>query len=349
MYLLLQRTKMSSNPPFKDPSDPYAYRYSSDNTDLNTSPTTPPPHGANDQATLFSSASLAANMAARPQIEQQLLQLRAEDPRAAIFPAFPLRSPYEDALVRQVHASNMLRQYNEMRRREAVSAALNPHMARLTGTADMRLPPGVSQSHASLRSPSFSETAPVFGLTNESPPMSAMARAGLARMPPAAFTTAGSRGDTVTGSFPTATSKVPTPAPSSEMGKLVANDAQEDEEAFFRLSGSKERFPIKLYRMIYEMEKEGRTDVISFLPHGKAFAVHNEATFVKEVLPRYFANCQLPSFQKQLNLYGFHKITVGKDKGKLRYFHSSFLKGRPSLTNKIQRRRTSAASKRKQS
>ena len=51
----------------------------------------------------------------------------------------------------------------------------------------------------------------------------------------------------------------------------------------------------------FEMEKEGRSDVVSFLPHGKAFAIHDEEAFVQDVMPRYFANCQLPSFQKQLN------------------------------------------------
>lgn len=121
--------------------------------------------------------------------------------------------------------------------------------------------------------------------------------------------------------------------------KVVA-PTQEDEDSYFsQPMSSKERFPVKLYRMIYEAKQAGKENVVSFLPHGRAFAIHDKDTFIRDILPRYFPGCQLPSFQKQLNLYGFHKVTVGKDKGTFNYFHAHFLKGRPSLSEKIQRRR----------
>ncbi|CAB9505245.1 shock factor protein 4 [Seminavis robusta] len=126
---------------------------------------------------------------------------------------------------------------------------------------------------------------------------------------------------------------------------------EEDEDAFFAMikgRSQKERFPIKLYRMIFEAKKEGREDVVSFLPpHGKAFGIHDEDTFVREIMPRYFGDCKLSSFQKQLNLYGFRKITVGKERGKLSYFHTCFLRGRPSMCHNIHRRCTTGGAAKK--
>jgi hypothetical protein len=41
-----------------------------------------------------------------------------------------------------------------------------------------------------------------------------------------------------------------------------------------------ETFPHKLYRMLFEVEKKGQDDIVSFFPHGKAFIVHQPKAFV---------------------------------------------------------------------
>lgn len=126
----------------------------------------------------------------------------------------------------------------------------------------------------------------------------------------------------------------------SDKTQRKAVSKEENEDAYFSQPMSKkDRFPVKLHRMIYEARQAGKESIVSFLPHGRAFAIRDKDRFVRDVLPHYFPGCQLPSFQKQLNLYGFHKITVGKDKGDLNYFHADFLRGRPALSEKIQRRR----------
>lgn len=93
--------------------------------------------------------------------------------------------------------------------------------------------------------------------------------------------------------------------------------------------GVTEPFPEKLHRMLRELEENGETEVVSFFPHGRAFAVHNPTRFVSEVMPKYFRQSRLSSFQRQLNLYGFTRITAGPDAGG--YYHELFLKGRPAL------------------
>ena len=76
-------------------------------------------------------------------------------------------------------------------------------------------------------------------------------------------------------------------------------------------------------------------NVVSFLSHGRAFAIHKPRRFVAEVLPKFFRQTKLTSFQRQLNLYGFKRITQGQDNGA--YWHEYFLKGQPSLSKKMKR------------
>jgi hypothetical protein len=51
-----------------------------------------------------------------------------------------------------------------------------------------------------------------------------------------------------------------------------------------------EIFPVKLYKMLQEVEEKGTTDVVSFMSHGRAFRVHKVDVFVKEIMPEYFSS-----------------------------------------------------------
>jgi hypothetical protein len=51
-----------------------------------------------------------------------------------------------------------------------------------------------------------------------------------------------------------------------------------------RYSGG--NFPSRLYSMLKQIEAEGRADIVSWQPHGRAFLVHKINEFEKEVLPR---------------------------------------------------------------
>ena len=52
-------------------------------------------------------------------------------------------------------------------------------------------------------------------------------------------------------------------------------------------------------------------------------------------MPNYFKQSRLSSFQRQLNLYGFSRVTNGPDAGG--YYHELFLKGRPALAVHMRR------------
>jgi hypothetical protein len=95
-------------------------------------------------------------------------------------------------------------------------------------------------------------------------------------------------------------------------------------------------FPQKMHQMLSDLEKEeGGTEIACFLPQGRAFAIHKPTEFVKKIMPKYFRMSRFSSFQRQLNLYDFQRITEAPDKGA--YFHELFVKGRPLLSTQIQR------------
>jgi len=113
-------------------------------------------------------------------------------------------------------------------------------------------------------------------------------------------------------------------------------DPDPEDSALSRTRGGvSEPFPEKLHRMLQEIEKDGISDVVSFFSHGRAFGVHDMERFVADVMPKYFKQSKWNSFARQLNLYGFIRITSGPDTGG--YYHELFLKGRPSLSLHMRR------------
>jgi len=99
--------------------------------------------------------------------------------------------------------------------------------------------------------------------------------------------------------------------------------------------GVTEPFPEKLHRMLLEIEKDGNAHAISFFAHGRAFGIHDTDQFEEKIMPKYYKQSRLSSFQRQLNLYGFTRIVSGPDSGG--YYHELFLKGRPALCTHMRR------------
>ena len=95
-------------------------------------------------------------------------------------------------------------------------------------------------------------------------------------------------------------------------------------------------FPEKLMNML-DRESHLRPDVVSWSVHGRSFVVRRPRAFATEVMPDHFRQSKLTSFQRQLNLYGFRRITQGRDAGA--YYHELFLRGRPHLSAMMQRQK----------
>ncbi|KAL7503560.1 hypothetical protein ACHAXN_001336 [Cyclotella atomus] len=71
------------------------------------------------------------------------------------------------------------------------------------------------------------------------------------------------------------------------------------------------------------------------MPHGRAFVVNDPGALVRDVLPNYFNQTKFVSFVRQLNLWGFKRVTRGVT-GKT-YYHELFLRGRPYMALKLTR------------
>lgn len=94
-------------------------------------------------------------------------------------------------------------------------------------------------------------------------------------------------------------------------------------------------FPEKLHNMLEAADIEGFHEIVSWQPHGRAFCVHKPQRFVERIMRSHFRQTKLTSFQRQLNLYGFRRITKGKDSGA--YYHEMFMRSRPDLCRNMLR------------
>ena len=113
------------------------------------------------------------------------------------------------------------------------------------------------------------------------------------------------------------------------------NDECQEESGMKRRGGVATSFPTKLHTILDQVEADGLSHIISWQPHGRCFIIHKPKEFADYVMPRYFRQSKLTSFQRQLNLYGFCRLTRGRDSGG--YYHELFLRSRAYLAKKMQR------------
>ena len=82
-----------------------------------------------------------------------------------------------------------------------------------------------------------------------------------------------------------------------------------------KVASKKDLFPQTLHKLLHYADEQGLNHVVSWLPSDRAFMVHNENRFIQDVFPLFFRGKQYSSFIRQLNLYGFKRISNGYLKG----------------------------------
>ena len=82
--------------------------------------------------------------------------------------------------------------------------------------------------------------------------------------------------------------------------------------------------------------------VISWLPHGRAWRIHDKEEFIKSVSRSHFNFTKYESFIRQVNAWGFKRVTRGKDVNS--YYHEMFLRDMPHLVQSIKRNKAAASS-----
>lgn len=91
-------------------------------------------------------------------------------------------------------------------------------------------------------------------------------------------------------------------------------------------------FPMKLHSILSNPEFQ---DIIAWLPHGRAWRILQHKAFEERVIPLYFRHGRYSSFARQVNGWGFRRITHGPDYNA--YYHEMFLRGMPHLCEKMKR------------
>ncbi len=111
-----------------------------------------------------------------------------------------------------------------------------------------------------------------------------------------------------------------------------SDDDKESEEQL-----SERVFPLKLHKMLENAHRDGIAHIVSWVDDGTGFKVYNSDAFTKEVMPMYFDQTKYESFRRQLNLYGFTRISRGPSRGI--YSHPMFLAGnRPLVITGVRRK-----------
>jgi hypothetical protein len=68
------------------------------------------------------------------------------------------------------------------------------------------------------------------------------------------------------------------------------------------------RFPEKLHEVLWKAKERGYDHVMSWLPSGTSFKIHNKLGIEQVVMPIHFPGMKCyKSFRRQLNLYSIHQ------------------------------------------
>lgn len=94
-------------------------------------------------------------------------------------------------------------------------------------------------------------------------------------------------------------------------------------------------FPLRLHIMLHEMEMSSRTHIVSWMPSGRSFRVHNREAFARDILPGYFRSRNFRSFQRNLSVYRFVRIRSGPEAGA--YCHEDFVRNDRERCRNMQR------------
>lgn len=123
-------------------------------------------------------------------------------------------------------------------------------------------------------------------------------------------------------------------------GELKSNDVSVNpsskETSSKSTDSTKEIFP---QRLMHILSQASISDIISWLPHGRAFVIVRPGELAETILPTYFpegkrnvgkpSSCKYPSFTRKLNRWGFRLLSRGPDSGA--FHHELFRRDEPEL------------------
>ncbi|CAG8558903.1 17942_t:CDS:2 [Funneliformis caledonium] len=100
-------------------------------------------------------------------------------------------------------------------------------------------------------------------------------------------------------------------------------------------------FVAKLYQLL---DCDDYKEYLTWNDTGDVFVICNMDEFAQNVLPKYFKHCKFTSFVRQLNIYGFYRVSDARKSKHVRsknacvFSHSQFRRGRQDLLPNIRRK-----------
>jgi HSF-type DNA-binding len=95
------------------------------------------------------------------------------------------------------------------------------------------------------------------------------------------------------------------------------------------------QFPVRLHDMLDQAERQGYQHIVSWLPEGDGFQIHEPESMLPILQHVGFNQRVWKSFLRQLQNYGFCREVKGPDKGKCT--HALFIRGRRDLSLAMRR------------
>lgn len=109
-----------------------------------------------------------------------------------------------------------------------------------------------------------------------------------------------------------------------------------DNKDFGLTNDGREQFPVKLYAMLELAEVQDVGSIaVTWLSHGRAFKIHDEREFMEVAVPMFFNQTKIRSFYRQLNVWGYSRVSKGADAGA--WYSDFFLRGAPEEMKKMVR------------
>ena len=127
-------------------------------------------------------------------------------------------------------------------------------------------------------------------------------------------------------------------ANSVNSGKFASNT--ESQGGLSKKQSSSRSFASKLFDMLSNEKEQEFSQYITWMPHGRAFKVlvaDEPGEFEDRVLKKYFRTNKLSSFMRQINGWGFKRISIQDHRDFGAYFHPLFIRGRMDLVEQMKR------------
>ena len=77
-------------------------------------------------------------------------------------------------------------------------------------------------------------------------------------------------------------------------------------------------------------------EIVEWTPHGRSWRIVKQRAFENDILPKYFEHSKMTSFVRQVNGWGFRRLSKSNE-----YYHEFFLRSMPWLVKKMRRPRVS--------